>query len=256
MNGEYDSAIRLYTLCIQSNYNVVSAYNNRGMAYKNKHQYDLAIRDYSKVIELNPKYVGAYYNRGNAYSDKHQYDLAIRDFNTAIDLDPTHTDAYNDRGMAYKNKRQYDLAIRDYNKVIELNPEDAHAYYNRGNAYIDKHQYDLAIHDYNKAIELNPEDAKVYNNMAWFRATCAEKKYRNGAEAVRLAIKANELTSWGNNNHLDTLAASYAEAGMFEKAIETQEKAISLLDEEERTRPDHGYQKRLALFRSRVPFHD
>ena len=45
---------------------------------------------------------------------------------------------------------------------------------------------------------------------------------------MRLAIKACELTDFKKAEALDTLAAAYAEAGNFEKAVEYQQRAIEL----------------------------
>ncbi len=68
--------------------------------------------------------------------------------------------------------------------------------------------------------------------MAWIYATSPLTHIRDGDEAVTLALKACELTSFKEVEALDTLAAAYAEAGNFEKAIEYQERAIDLCQEE------------------------
>ena len=160
----YDKAIVHYTEAINLNSEHAEAYNNRGIAYKNKGEIDAAIQDYNKAIDLNSEYANAYNNRGVAYANKGEIDAAIQDYNKAIDLNPEHAEAYNNRGIAYKNKGEIDAAIQDYNKAIDLNPEYANAYNNRGVAYANKGEIDAAIQDFNKAIDLNPEHANAYNN--------------------------------------------------------------------------------------------
>jgi tetratricopeptide (TPR) repeat protein len=76
---------------------------------------------------------------------------------------------------------------------------------------------------------------KAYNNLAWIYATSPLIHIRDGDEAVTLALKACELTDFKEPEALDTLAAAYAEAGNFEKAIEYQERAIDLCQEESKS---------------------
>ncbi len=67
----------------------------------------------------------------------------------------------------------------------------------------------------------------AYNGSAWIRATCAESRFRSGAQAVELATKACTLTNWTNPERPpDTLAAAYAESGDFDSAMDYETKAI------------------------------
>jgi tetratricopeptide (TPR) repeat protein len=157
---------------------------------------------------------------------------------------------YNSRGIAYGEKGQYDQAISDFNRAIELNPNDNKAYNNRGIVYRLKGQYDQAVSDFNKAIDLNPLDAEAYNSLAWLFATAKVVRYRNGKKAVELALKGCELSSWRKGEYLDTLAAAYARAGDFDKAVKWEEKA---LESPNLARPSE-FQKRLNLYRERKPW--
>jgi tetratricopeptide (TPR) repeat protein len=251
--GEYDKAISDFNKAIELNPRYADAYNNRGAAYAKKGEYEKAISDYSKAIELNPRYADAYYNRGLAYYGKGEYDKAISDFNKAIELNPIDADAYYNRGAVYAKKGEYEKAISDYSKAIDLNQKDAEAYYNRGLAYYGKGEYDKAISDFNKAIELNPRYADAYNNKAWILSTCPEVMYRDGVKAVELAKRALELDT--NVGFLDTLAAAYAEAGRFEDAIMTQEKAITLSKKERyRRKAIDGFVDRLNSYKANKPW--
>ena len=64
--------------------------------------------------------------------------------------------------------------------------------------------------------------------MRW-RGTLAvapDPKVRDGKRAVDLAKKACQLSGSFDANHLDTLAAAYAEAEDFKNAVLWQQKAV------------------------------
>src|SRR5665647_401158 len=127
-----------------------AAYNNRGIAWKDKGDVNRAIADYSESIRLNPMSSDAYHNRGGLLSDKKEYDRAIADFNEAIKLDPKYAPSFNNRGIAWKEKGDFDRAVADYTGAIRLDPKASDAYHNRGGLLNDKKEYDRAIADFNE----------------------------------------------------------------------------------------------------------
>ena len=103
-----------------------------------------------------------------------------------------------------------------------------------------------AIFHFKQAIAIKPDYAGAYNNLAWIYATSPNVTLLNGEEAVSLATKACELTKFHNVSILNTLAAAYAEAGNFKKAIEYQTRAIELSQKEAKP----AFLKRLERYRS------
>jgi tetratricopeptide (TPR) repeat protein len=252
--GGLNKAIADYTKAIEINPNYAKAYNNRGLAWHNKGDYDKAIADFTKAIEFNPKSAKAYNNRGLAWDHKGDYDKAIADYTKAIEIDSKYDKAYNNRGLAWDHKGDYDKAIADYTKAIEINPKFTEVYYTRGKALSGKGDYGKAIADYTKAIEINPKFTEVYNDLAWLMATCPEGRYRDGKRAVELAEKAVALADVASC--LDTLAAAYAEAGRFQEAIKTQERAITKLKQEGATEYLPEYEEPLSLYKANKPWRE
>jgi len=222
--GNYDEAIRLYTKAIESGgltrADLRRAYDHRIYVWEKKGDYDKAIADYTKVIELDPK------------------DAAV----------------YNYRGGAWMELRDYDRAIADFTKCIEIAPKYDLAYNNRGVVWRIKGDYDKAIADYTKAIEIYPEFADVYSNLAAVMATSRQSRYRDGKRAVELARKALKLKETPRT--LDNLAAAYAEAGRFQEAIKTQEKAITKLKQEGREKALPEYEEHLSSYKSGKPWRE
>jgi len=104
------------------------------------------------------------------------------------------------------------------------------------------------------AMLAKPQDDWICNRLAWTLATCPDATVRNGEEAVDAATKACELTQWKNGGWIDTLAAAYAEAGDFQRAIEFEERALQTGTATEPERRE--MQKRLALYRKSQPYRD
>jgi tetratricopeptide (TPR) repeat protein len=57
------------------------------------------------------------------------------------------------------------------------------------------------------------------NNAAWQLATNKDQRIRNGDLALKWAQKALQLTKGNQATYFDTLAAGYAEKGMFAEAL-------------------------------------
>ena len=68
-----------------------------------------------------------------------------------------------------------------------------------------------------------------------------------------LATRGCELAEWKDANMLDTLAAAYAEAGDFDKAVEWQEKADKLFTD---PKDQKKGEDRLKLYKDKKPYRD
>jgi Flp pilus assembly protein TadD len=109
---------------------------------------------------------------------------------------------------------------------------------------------------YREALKLNPNLAGALNNLAWVLATSPEDGLRDGAEAVRLAERACELTHHGEPLFLGTLAAAYAEAGRFPEAVTTAEKAEQLANDAGLSAVAAKSRQLLELYRAGKPYHE
>lgn len=183
------------------------------------------------------------------------YDQAIEHFTAMIRRDPQSSSAYHDRAWAWNARGEHDIAIGDFTEAIRLGGQ-APSYIGRGRAWYDKGDLDRAIADYNEAIRLDPNDAWALNSLAWLLATGPEDGVRNGERAVELATAACELTDWKASNHLDTLAAAYAEAGEFSEAVEWQTKALEFARADEGNEDVSDLEARLELYQAGMPYRE
>ena len=260
----------------------------RADCWESKGCYDKAEKDYDEEIRLDPQDREAIMSRAWLNQLKGEYDAAIRDCTEAIRLDPTRLDGWGMRGDIWQAKGCHDAAIRDYTEVIRLDPNQWAILASRGNAWLDKKEYDKAITDFNSALCLSPGNTRIildrsvawsrkkeyanaavdiddaiqlepiipdaYATKAWLLATCPDKKFRDGKEAVELAKKACESAGGNFPRHWETLAAAYAEAGQFDQAVKWQQ--MVLADKEAAKAGGQNLRKRLKLYQEQKPYRD
>jgi tetratricopeptide (TPR) repeat protein len=73
-----------------------------------------------------------------------------------------------------------------------------------------------------------PDSPPELDGLAWILATHPDAALRNGKEAIRLARRGCEITNFQDPTLLATLAAAYAEVGLFSQATSTVERALNL----------------------------
>jgi Tfp pilus assembly protein PilF len=113
-----------------------------------------------------------------------------------------------------------------------------------------------AIAHYRRALHLQPDCLEALNNLAWILAADAHADLRNGTEAVSLARHACALTQNSVPAFIGTLAAACAEAGQFDDAIHSAEKARDLAAAQGMDKMAARNDQLLNLYRSHQAFHE
>jgi tetratricopeptide (TPR) repeat protein len=250
--GEHDKAIDDYTEAIRLDAKYAKAYLRRASAWGRKGRYDEAAEDYGRYLRFDRNSDFAFASRGRAYALLGRFDEAIADYNEALSRKPSDQWTYLSRGRAWQQKGDFGRAIADYYESLRLSPKDTSALNARATARQSRGHYPDAIADFAHAQELDPKNPFALNGMAWLRATCPDERFRDGAKAVEDATRACELSDWKSAAYLDTLAAAYAEAGNFAKAIEWQNKALVLASEELQAQ----LRAHLELYQSGKPYRE
>jgi tetratricopeptide (TPR) repeat protein len=192
-------------------------------------------------------------NLADALARKGKSDEAMVHYEEAIRLQPYYADAYYNRGNVLFAQGHVDEAIADWEKSLQIQPNDADAYTGLGNAFLRKGFLHEAIANYGKALALAPDDPHSRINIAWVLATAPDASIRDGRKAVEFAEKAVELSSIEDPKFLRALAAAYAEAGQFPKAIEVTQRAIVVATRQTNPEIAHILQSDIALYRIGLP---
>ena len=231
------------------------AIHNRAVSYGVLGLHEDALADFGRVIQLKPDYANAWFNRAEIFLESNRLPEAIRDYSEALKLKPKDVAGYRQRGRALSRSGNGEEAIADFDKAIELNEQDAVSLIERGELYAQAGDWESADIDFRTAIEVDPDCAEGYRGAAWLMATCPQAKFRNAKIAVELAEQAMELAQAQRKHdftYYDTLAATYANAGRFEEAQRTLQKAIPRAPLADAA----AMKRRLALYAAARPFRE
>lgn len=143
-----------------------------------------------------------------------------------------------------------DKALSDLNAAVKADPKFAPALYSRGNMYVEKGEFEKAQADLTAAVKLAPKDLLAVNDLAWFRSTCPDAKFRDGKEALAEATRVCEATQFKHEEFLSTLAAACAETGDFKSALKWATKAAEIDPDNEE------FAEHVKLFKAKKPLRE
>lgn len=231
------------------------ARENLGVALLHRGEIDAAVQQLRRAVELDPAGAGARYNLGVALLRSGHAGEAIAQYQRVLELGPPNAQVHNDLAVALLGERRFDEAVGHLKSALGIDPAFTQAAENLGGAYYLMGRPADAVRQWRAALASGRESAGLLNQTAWVLATSSQASVRNGAEAVKLASRAVELTSGTDPALLDSLAAAYAEAGRFEEADSTARRALDLA---RRVRPAlaGSIEARLALYGRHQPFRE
>ncbi|HUF63079.1 MAG TPA: ASPIC/UnbV domain-containing protein, partial [Verrucomicrobiales bacterium] len=132
-------------------------------------------------------------------------------------------------GLANLGAGQPAQAIDHFRASLIIEPGDLSCIYQLANALYAAGDRAAAIATFRQALSIEPGWPYASRQLAWILATDPEKGLRNGSEALTLAREACRSTSFQDPAALHLLAAALAETGEFAEAVETADRALTLL---------------------------
>jgi protein O-mannosyl-transferase len=252
-----------HTLAVTENNDV--ALTNLGNAFLDRGQLDqalsylqraLAIRSGSKDQHYNLSLAIIHDTIGNVLAHIGRVDEALDHFRQAIDLRPDFPDAHYNLGVVLFRKGDVDGAIAQWRATLSLHPSDPGTNTSLANALVQKGSFREAVAHYQVTLQSEPDSELPLNNLAWVLSAAPDDSVRNGAAAVELALRLNRVTQDSNPFFIRTLAAAYAEAGQFEKAIETGQTASGLAHAQGQHELAGKIEEETGRYRQHLPFRD
>ncbi|PYK29140.1 MAG: hypothetical protein DME57_11315 [Verrucomicrobia bacterium] len=205
------------------------ALTNLGTFYMDRGQLDDALSYFQRALAVRSSSDQLHYTMslaliqnsvGNVLARKGRLAEATAHLRDAVQLRPDYPDGHYNLGTALFQQGDLDGAIAEWRTMLSMRPDDAGANTSLGNALVQKGLLREAADHYEKALHSDPESILALNNLAWVISTGPDDSLRNNEIALKLALKANRLSNGNNPVFIRTLAAAYAQAGQFDKALE------------------------------------
>jgi len=229
---------------------------NLGAALAESGRLDEAIPRLQEAVRLLPDSAELQANLAEALSERGRLDEALPHLEKAATLAPDSGERHASLGAAFLQARRFEEAIAQFEKALLLKPDFTQARYFLGNALFLQGRAGPALVQWRQVLQAELDLLPVLNQAAWVLATSREETIRNGAEAVRLAERAVQVSGGRQARILLTLAASYAEAGEYPKAVETARQAQELARQQNNGQLVDGAKSMIALYQSQTPLRD
>jgi protein O-mannosyl-transferase len=254
--GQTNAAISYLETALRIKPGYVPAREKLGRWFMRQGRIDEALDQFQQAVDSDPKWPESRYNLGYALLAEGRTGEALDQFQAQVNLQPGEFKAQCNMGNVLLQNGLVGDAIAFLQKAIEIKPDDAGAHYSLGNAFYRKGRVAEAISQYEKAVDFSPNHVQARNNLAWILACHPDPSIRNGARAVALALRADQLSGGQNPVIIGTLAAGYAEAGKFSDAVAAGRRACQTALAQTNYALAELLEKRLRLYQAGLPWRD
>lgn len=213
-----------------------------------------AVTHFSAAVRLRPDYSQTHNSLGVAFMRQGKFQRAVAEFQTALQIEPDYASTHNNLGAVFLHLEDAEKALFHFKRAIEIEPDFPEPHGNLGNLLAHRGRTRGAVHHYRRALSLWPDWAAIGLRLAWIYATQPEAEFRNGPEALKLALQGCHASGYEDVNALDTLAAAYAECSRFPEAVTTARQALSLARSSKQYDLAEAISGRLRLYENRKPF--
>ena len=205
-----------------------AAHFNLGVALRLAGRVDDAIREHETALRLKPDFAAAHYGLGQLLDGQDRLEDALPHYLEAIRLDPANSGAHNNAGFALARMGELDEAMSQYQDALRIDPRSSDAHYNTGVVRQLRGEWAGAIAEFRSALTFRPEWPPVMADLAWALAVAPDDRVRDPDQAVQLAERAIAVSRRRDAEALDVLAAAYAAAGQFDRALDIMREALTL----------------------------
>ncbi len=215
-----------------------------------------AARVAAEAVAEKPGLAMAHFTLGRARMQQKRFDEARAELERSLRIDPLQAAAHSDLANVLLEQRDFSAAIEHGQRAVDLSSDLVAAHYNLGRALVAVGEIASGLGHLQAGLSEGSQWPLVARELAWIRATCALPQFRDAEAAVRLAEEADRRTRHRMPKFLDTLAAAYAEAQRWPRAVATAELAIRTAIDQDQTENLAKMRQRLASYREGRPWRE
>jgi protein O-mannosyl-transferase len=253
-NVDYQSPLGLWRQVTELRPENPRAWTSVGALLGEAGQTHEAIAVLKRAIASSPDYADAHFALAAVLAQSARFDQAVDELNATLRLRPHDKKAECILGSVLADQGKYPEAVAHLKAAVERAPDFAIAHGKLGITLTLAGQNRAAVDELRTAVALQPDLAAELNSLAWILATDPDPTLRNPPEAVAAAERANKLSSSGDPQILDTLAAAYASAGRFVDALAAAQQALATADRTHQPETAPPIRERIELYRQGRPY--
>ena len=251
-----EAAIEHFQAALRLKPDHAETHNDLAVALCRQGRIEEGTAHYQTALQIDPRHPQAHFNLGVTLEAEGNTDEALAQYLAAVQAKPDYAEAFNNLSHLFVKRGDAQQALRYAAEAVRLRPDIAQSHYNLATALLQQGRSEEAAGEYRESLRLQPDWPVPLNDLAWVLAANVSDHLRNGTEAVTLAEQACRLTQFREPLFIGTLAAAYAEAGRFEDAVQTAEKARELAASAGRKELADRNRQLLELYRAGKPFHE
>ena len=233
-----------------------TAHASLAEALQGQNQLSEATRQYILAIRMNPEMDLAYWNLAEIFADENKLELAVVYYREAVKRKPHSLVPYDDLGIVLVKLHRPQEARSIFTQATQLDPADARPHFLLGRLLLQLGQDTNAIVELRRAIALDPNDPDILIYLATVLASDENLPVHDGAEALKLARKATQLTGSQQPAALDACAMSNAANGDFGAAILCEQQAINGMQALGQTEGITLMERRIESYQKRQPWRE
>lgn len=215
-----------YKKTVEADHSNLEAFQKLINALGRSGQIPEANRYLGQMLEKNPKSALAHVAVANIYMEQNRLPDAVPVLKKAVEIDPTQPEAHYQLGAVNAMMGKFEESLVHFSEAVRLKPTLTEAHFSLGMAYAQLGRTQEAINKFVETLRAHPKFLPAMMQLGFIWSAHEKPEFRNGPEALKIALQAAELTRGQDAAVLELLGMAYAQSEKWTEAVETSRKAM------------------------------